>query len=63
MVLCILYKQMLTWLTALLYCSLFIAPTCFNVNVSSSGGSYLVFAKLHKPVHVVMVVHEHIYVT
>ena len=38
---------------SLLYCSLFIAPTCFNVNTSYSGSSHLVPAKLHKRVHAV----------
>jgi len=39
---------------SLLYCSLFIAPTCFNVNASSSGSSHLVPAKLYKRVHAVL---------
>jgi hypothetical protein len=39
----------------LVYCSLFIAPTCFNANASSSGSSHLVPAKLHKRVHAVLV--------
>jgi hypothetical protein len=41
---------------SLLYCSLFIAPTCFNANAPSSGSSYSVPAKLHKCVHAVLVV-------
>jgi hypothetical protein len=40
---------------SLLYCSLFIAPTCFNTNVSSPGSSYSVSAKLHKRLHAVLV--------
>jgi len=40
----------------LLYCSLFIAPTCFDANMSSSESSHLVPAKLHKRVHAVLVV-------
>jgi hypothetical protein len=39
-----------------LYCSIFIAPTCFNANASSSGSSYSVPAKLHEHVHAVLVV-------
>jgi hypothetical protein len=41
---------------SLLYCSLFITPTCFNTNRSSSGSSYSVPAKFHKRVHEVLVV-------
>jgi hypothetical protein len=41
---------------SLLYCSLFIAATCFNLNASSSGSSYSLPAKLHKRVHAVLVV-------
>jgi len=41
---------------SLLYCSLSIAPTCFNANTSSSGSSHLEPAKLHKRVHPVLVV-------
>jgi len=37
---------------SLSYCSLLIAPTCFNTNASSSGSSHLVPAKLCKCVHV-----------
>jgi hypothetical protein len=52
---------------SLLYCSLFIAPTCFNANASSSGISYALPANWHKCVHAVLVGfflwHEHIYVT
>jgi hypothetical protein len=44
----------------LLYRSLFIAPTCFNTNTSSSGSSHSVPAKLHKRDHVVLVVFFHI---
>jgi len=40
----------------LLHCSLFIAPTCFDANASSSGSSQSVPAKLHKRVHAVLVV-------
>jgi len=43
-------------LTVLLYGSLFIAPTCFGANASSSGSSDPVLAKLHKRVHAVLVV-------
>jgi hypothetical protein len=43
-------------LEVLLYCSLFIAPTCVSANLSSSGSSYLVPAKLHNHVHTVLVV-------
>jgi len=39
-----------------LYCSLFIAPTCFNANASSSGSSHSVPAKLHKCVDAVLMV-------
>jgi hypothetical protein len=41
---------------SLLYCSLFIAPTCFMANAPSSGSSYSVPAKLRKRVHPVLVV-------
>jgi hypothetical protein len=41
---------------SLLYCSIFIAPTCFDTNPSYSGSSYSVPAKLHKRVHAVLVV-------
>jgi hypothetical protein len=41
---------------SLLCYSLFIAPTCFNANVSSSGSSYSVPAKLHKRAQAVLVV-------
>jgi len=41
---------------SLLYCSLFGATTCFNINASWSGSSHLVPAKLHKHVHAVLVV-------
>jgi hypothetical protein len=44
----------------LLYYSLFITPTRFNANVSSSGSSHLVPAKLRKHVHAVLVVFFHI---
>jgi hypothetical protein len=54
--LCIMNKQMHTWSTVLLYCSLFVAPTYFNANTSSSGSSPSVPAKLHKRVHAVLVV-------
>jgi hypothetical protein len=40
----------------LLYCSLPVAPTCFNINASFSGSSHLVPAKLRKRVHEVLVV-------
>jgi hypothetical protein len=50
---CITNKQMHTWLYCLLYCSLFITPTCFNI---SSGSSYWVPAKLRKCVHAVLMV-------
>jgi hypothetical protein len=43
---CILNKQTHTRLTVC--CSLFIAPTCFNANTSSSGSSNAVPAKVHK---------------
>jgi hypothetical protein len=43
------------FIDSLLYCSLFIAPTCFNANVPSLGGSYSLPAKLHKRVHAVFV--------
>jgi hypothetical protein len=33
---------------SLIYCSLFITPTCFKASASSSGSSYSVPAKLHK---------------
>jgi len=50
-------EQTNTHLTdSLLYCSVFITPTCFNVKVSSSGSSHSVPAKLHKRVHAVLVV-------
>jgi vancomycin permeability regulator SanA len=38
----------------LLYCSLFIAATCFNANGPSSGSSYSVPAKFNKRVHAVL---------
>jgi hypothetical protein len=41
---------------SLLYCSIFIASTCFNANALSSGSPHLVPAKLHKHVHPVLVV-------
>jgi len=41
---------------SLLYCSLFIAPTCCNANASSSGSHHLVPAKLYELVHVVLVI-------
>jgi hypothetical protein len=41
---------------SLLYCSVFIAPTCFNTKASSSGSSYSLPAKLHERVHAVLVV-------
>jgi hypothetical protein len=41
---------------SLLHCSLFIAPTYFNANTSSSGSFYALPAKLHKRVHAVLVV-------
>jgi hypothetical protein len=34
----------------------YIAPTCFNANASSSGSSYSLPAKLHKRVNAVLVV-------
>ena len=43
----------------LLYCSLFIALTCFNADTSSSGSPKSVPAKLHKCVHAVLVVLVH----
>jgi hypothetical protein len=39
---------------SLLYRSLFIAPTCFNANASSSGSSHSVPAKLYKYVRAVL---------
>jgi len=48
-------KQMHNLLTVLLYCSLYIAPTHFNSNASSSGSSHSVPAKLNKPIHAVLV--------
>jgi hypothetical protein len=47
---------------SLLYCSLFIAPTCFNVNMSSSGSSHSVPAMLHKRVHAVLVFLKKFYI-
>jgi len=41
---------------SLLYCCLFIAPTPFNANASSSGNFHSVHAKLHKYVYAVSVV-------
>jgi hypothetical protein len=41
---------------SLLYCSVFIAPACFNANASSSGNFYSVTAKLHKRVHAALLV-------
>jgi hypothetical protein len=41
---------------SLLRCSVFIAPTCFNVNAWSSGSSHSLPAKLHKRVDAAMVV-------
>jgi len=49
-------KQTKHLLDSLLYCSLFIAPMCFNVNASSSGSCHSVPAKLHKCIHAVLVV-------
>ena len=40
---------------SLLHCSLFMAHACFNASASSSGISQSVPAKLHKPVHAVLV--------
>jgi hypothetical protein len=42
-------------LIVLLYCSLFIAPTRFKANTSSSESYNSVPAKLHKRVHAVLV--------
>jgi hypothetical protein len=41
---------------SLLYCSVFIVPTYFKTNESSSVSSYSLLAKLHKHVHAVLVV-------
>jgi hypothetical protein len=53
---CIMNKQTHSRLTVLLYCSICIAATYFNANVSSSGSYYSFSAKLHKRVHAVLVV-------
>jgi hypothetical protein len=37
---CIIKKTNEHLIDSLLFCSLFIAPTCFNANASSSGSSY-----------------------
>jgi hypothetical protein len=41
---------------SLVYCFIFIAPTCFKANASSSGSSYSLPAKLYKHVHAVLMV-------
>jgi hypothetical protein len=48
------------FIDSLLYCSLFIVPTCFNANASSSGSSYSRPAKLRKDVHAPPRLHKHI---
>jgi hypothetical protein len=55
---CYMYNEQTNahFIDSLLYCSLFIAPACFNANMSSSGSSYLLPAKVHKRVHAVLVV-------
>ena len=40
----------------LLFCSLFIAATCFSANTSSRGSCHSVPAKSHKRVHAVLVI-------
>jgi hypothetical protein len=42
---CIMKQTNALLIGSLLYCSLFIAPTCFNANASSSGSSYSLPAK------------------
>jgi hypothetical protein len=44
------------WIDSLSYCSIYTAATRFNAKASSSGSCYFVPAKLHKPVHAVLVV-------
>jgi hypothetical protein len=46
---------------SLLYSSIFIAPTCFNANASSSGSSYSLPDKLYKRVNAVFVVFSKAY--
>jgi hypothetical protein len=41
---------------SLLFCSVFITPTCFNANALSLVSSYSVPVKLHKRVHAVLMV-------
>jgi hypothetical protein len=40
---------------SLLYAYVFIVPTCFNANASSSENSYSMLAKLYKRVYAVLV--------
>jgi hypothetical protein len=53
---CIMNKQNAHLIDSLLYCSIFIAPACFNTYASCSGSSYSLPAKLHKRVHAGLVV-------